>query len=76
MPLDLIRRGPADRGYRAQAPISLVKALEEYLNDPNFEQNRLEYKQNMGAADIPAAPGSSVPGESVCRVERWWLMGE
>ncbi|KAJ9117444.1 hypothetical protein QFC22_004294 [Naganishia vaughanmartiniae] len=41
------------------APVSLVKALEEYLNDPNFEQNRLEYKQNMGAADIPATTGAS-----------------
>ncbi|KAG9050413.1 hypothetical protein FS837_005486 [Tulasnella sp. UAMH 9824] len=26
------------------APLSLGRALEEYLNDPNFEQNRIEYK--------------------------------
>lgn len=57
---------------RSQAPVSLVKALEEYLNDPNFEQNRIEYKQNMGAADIPAAPGgSSVAGELVLYMWNW-----
>ncbi|KAI0035312.1 ANTH domain-containing protein, partial [Vararia minispora EC-137] len=33
------------------APVSLVKSLEEYLNDPNFEQNRIEYKANKDAAD-------------------------
>lgn len=39
------------------APVSLVKALEEYLDDPNFESNRLEYRQNMGAADVtPSGP--------------------
>jgi hypothetical protein len=27
-----------------QAPVSLAEALQEYLVDPNFEQNRLEYK--------------------------------
>ncbi|KAL0565645.1 hypothetical protein V5O48_016373, partial [Marasmius crinis-equi] len=32
------------------APVSLVGALEEYLNDPNFEQNRIEYKTNKEAA--------------------------
>jgi hypothetical protein len=37
------------------APVSLVRALEEYLHDPNFEQNRLEYKQNMGAANVPGS---------------------
>ena len=26
-------------------------SLEEYLNDPNFEQNRIEYKANKDAAD-------------------------
>ena len=29
----------------------MVKALEEYLNDPNFEANRNEYKQNKDVAD-------------------------
>ncbi|KAF8523010.1 ANTH domain-containing protein [Gautieria morchelliformis] len=33
------------------APVSLAGALEEYLKDPNFEQNRLEYKANKAAAD-------------------------
>ncbi|KZP21067.1 ANTH-domain-containing protein, partial [Athelia psychrophila] len=33
------------------APVSLAGALEEYLNDPNFEQNRIEYKANKAAAD-------------------------
>jgi len=28
-----------------------VNSLEEYLNDPNFEENRLEYKANKAAAD-------------------------
>lgn len=28
------------------APLSLHNALKEYLEDPNFEQNRLEYKNN------------------------------
>jgi len=34
-----------------QAPVSLAGALEEYLNDPNFEQNRIEYKANKDSAD-------------------------
>ncbi|KAI0917999.1 hypothetical protein AcV5_002788 [Taiwanofungus camphoratus] len=33
------------------APVSLAGALEEYLNDPNFEQNRIEYKTNKEAAE-------------------------
>ncbi|KAL4066001.1 ANTH domain-containing protein [Scleroderma citrinum] len=33
------------------APVSLVSSLEEYLNDPNFEQNRIEYKATKAAAD-------------------------
>ncbi|KAF9078216.1 ANTH domain-containing protein [Rhodocollybia butyracea] len=31
------------------APVSLAGALEEYLTDPNFEQNRIEYKTNKEA---------------------------
>ncbi|EJU03522.1 ANTH-domain-containing protein, partial [Dacryopinax primogenitus] len=40
------------------APVSLAGALEEYLNDPNFEQNRLEYKLNKDISDgkAPAKP--------------------
>ncbi|KAG9013744.1 hypothetical protein FRB90_005749 [Tulasnella sp. 427] len=33
------------------APVSLAGSLEEYLNDPNFEQNRIEYKTNKESAD-------------------------
>lgn len=34
-----------------QAPVSLAGALQEYLNDPSFEQNRVEYKNNKAIAD-------------------------
>lgn len=43
-----------------QAPVSLVGSLEEYLNDPNFEQNRIEYKANKDAADRNLKNGRSV----------------
>jgi hypothetical protein len=43
-----------------QAPVSLVGALEEYLKDPNFEQNRIEYKANKDAADRGLKNGRSV----------------
>ncbi|ESK97775.1 enth domain-containing protein [Moniliophthora roreri MCA 2997] len=33
------------------APVSLAGALEEYLSDPNFEQNRIEYKTNKEASE-------------------------
>ena len=33
------------------APIGLAGALQEYLDDPNFEQNRIEYKENKRIAD-------------------------
>ncbi|KAG8904938.1 hypothetical protein FRB99_000992 [Tulasnella sp. 403] len=33
-----------------RAPLSLAGSLEEYLNDPNFEQNRIEYKTTKEAA--------------------------
>ncbi|EKM50164.1 uncharacterized protein PHACADRAFT_105881 [Phanerochaete carnosa HHB-10118-sp] len=39
------------------APVSLAGALEEYLNDPNFEQNRIEYKSNKEIADRDARNG-------------------
>lgn len=38
------------------APVSLASSLEEYLNDPNFEQNRIEYKANKEAADRNGKP--------------------
>jgi hypothetical protein len=31
--------------------VSLAGALQEYLDDPNFEQNRIEYKTNKESAD-------------------------
>lgn len=47
------------------APTGLVKALEEYLNDPNFEDNRKEYRKSLGVVEgrgtartpSPAPPG-------------------
>ncbi|KAI0782673.1 ANTH domain-containing protein [Abortiporus biennis] len=39
------------------APVSLAGSLEEYLNDPNFEQNRIEYKTNKEIADKNAKAG-------------------
>lgn len=35
-------------------------SLEEYLNDPNFEQNRIEYKANKDAADRNLKNGRTV----------------
>lgn len=37
--------------------MSLAGSLEEYLNDPNFEQNRIEYKTNKEIADRDARNG-------------------
>lgn len=37
--------------------MSLAGSLEEYLNDPNFEQNRIEYKTNKEIADRNAKSG-------------------
>ncbi|KAI8985698.1 ANTH domain-containing protein [Trametes punicea] len=39
------------------APVSLASSLEEYLNDPNFEQNRIEYKTQKEAAERNARLG-------------------
>lgn len=33
------------------APVSLAGALKEYLDDPNFEQNRIEYKLQKELAE-------------------------
>lgn len=38
----------------SQAPVSLAGALQEYLDDPNFEDNRLEYKANKKATENSA----------------------
>lgn len=45
-----------------QAPVSLVKSLEEYLKDPHFEQNRIEYKANKDAAERGAKNGGKSRG--------------
>lgn len=51
--------------FSKQAPVSLVNSLEEYLRDPNFEENRLEYKANKAAADGKPVPRQkSTPAES------------
>ncbi|KAF9778401.1 ANTH-domain-containing protein [Thelephora terrestris] len=44
------------------APVSLVGSLEEYLNDPHFEQNRIEYKANKEAADKGTRNGGQSRG--------------
>ena len=57
----------------------MAGALEEYLRDPNFEQNRIEYKANKEAAERaerngtvppvptskPAEQGTSIPTNSI-----------
>ncbi|KAH9921691.1 ANTH-domain-containing protein [Epithele typhae] len=39
------------------APVSLASSLEEYLNDSNFEQNRIEYKTQKDSAERNAKLG-------------------
>ncbi|KAG6813864.1 hypothetical protein H0H92_006271 [Tricholoma furcatifolium] len=47
------------------APVSLAGALQEYLEDPAFEQNRIEYKASKQAADKGTkAPVSSKQGDT------------
>jgi hypothetical protein len=46
------------------APTSLVKALEEYLHDPNFENNRLEYKRSLGVVEGKPAQQGREPSPS------------
>ncbi|POW15341.1 hypothetical protein PSTT_02269 [Puccinia striiformis] len=43
------------------APVSLSGSLEEYLNDPNFETNREEYRESKRIADGRPAPNASTP---------------
>jgi hypothetical protein len=42
--------------------VSLVNPLEEYLNDPHFEQNRIEYKANKKAAEMTVKNRGKSPG--------------
>lgn len=52
------------------APTSLVKALDEYLNDPNFEQNRAEYKKSLGVVEGRKGSASvATPAATVTRSE-------
>ncbi|KAG1723828.1 ANTH domain-containing protein [Suillus paluster] len=46
------------------APVSLAGALQEYLNDPNFEQNRIEYRTNKEAADKNGRSRSGTPSSA------------
>jgi hypothetical protein len=40
--------------------VSLAGALQEYLDDPNFEQNRIEYKTNKESLErVAKLPESS-----------------
>ncbi|GAA5854875.1 hypothetical protein JCM9279_005547 [Rhodotorula babjevae] len=45
------------------APLSLANSLDEYVRDPNFEQNRQEYKEVKRIAD-GGAPRSTPPRSS------------
>nr|ODN81404.1 hypothetical protein L203_05663 [Cryptococcus depauperatus CBS 7841] len=45
------------------APTSLVQALDEYLNDPNFEQNRIDYKKSLGVVKGHSGTSSTPPVE-------------
>jgi hypothetical protein len=58
-----------------QAPVSLAGALQEYLEDPNFEDNRLEYKSNKKAADKAGRrPAGKESKKTPCKQEptRLW----
>ncbi|GAA5919971.1 hypothetical protein JCM1841_004403 [Sporobolomyces salmonicolor] len=46
------------------APVSLAGSLEEYLNDPNFEKNRQEYKENKRIADGASSKSTPAPASS------------
>ncbi|PWN21643.1 ANTH-domain-containing protein [Microstroma glucosiphilum] len=51
------------------APVSLAGALEEYLNDPAFEKNRREYKENKRVADgLPEDKSSSAPATNDAKI--------
>lgn len=52
-----------------QAPVSLAGALQEYLNDPNFEQNRIEYKANKAAVEKSERSGSQPDASTAKKAE-------
>ena len=45
--------------YFLKAPVSLVTALEEYLNDPQFEEKRAEYRYSKINANKKAKEAST-----------------
>ncbi|KAF8637605.1 hypothetical protein AX17_002674 [Amanita inopinata Kibby_2008] len=47
------------------APVQLAGALQEYLEDPNFEQNRIQYKAAKAASERPTKeiPALKKPAE-------------
>lgn len=49
--------------------MSLVGSLEEYLNDPHFEQNRIEYKANKEVSQKPVRNGGESRGVTKKLVE-------
>lgn len=60
--------------------MSLVSALEEYLKDPNFEQNRVEYRASkliadkssggdVGVASSSSSAGGTKTGQKVSFAE-------
>ncbi|KII87482.1 hypothetical protein PLICRDRAFT_43127 [Plicaturopsis crispa FD-325 SS-3] len=51
------------------APVSLAGALQEYLNDPNFEQNRIEYKANKAAVEKSERSGSKPDASTAKKAE-------
>jgi len=55
------------------APTGLVKALEEYLNDPNFEQNRIEYKRSLGVVEGSSTGRAPSPGGESTMTKRFSL---
>lgn len=48
------------------APVSLAGALKEYLDDPNFEQNRIEYRLQKELAEKNAKSGKKAPAKCEC----------
>jgi hypothetical protein len=47
----------------------LAGALQEYLDDPNFEQNRIEYKTNKEAAERNAKKNGTVSSKASAACE-------
>jgi hypothetical protein len=39
--------------------VSLAGALQEYLEDPNFEQNRIEYKTTKNVSERAVKPSTT-----------------